>query len=216
MLTVFELTLVVVPLTVKLPVITAFPLTPKSLVTVKSLPIVTSLGKPIVTLTSVLSLVTAVSISFVVPKNCKSSAIKSTFCVVLASSIVNIVARPVSPEPSPTNEPVIVEVPRRLPILFAEILLLPADISFANAIAFPSEDKILLPAVICIGASNSMLPVPLPFVSVISPFSVCSVIVSAPVSKSFRDSPASVCTVKSVPSVDSTCCPLIYNEPDDR
>ena len=74
----------------------------------------------------------------------------------------------------------------------------------------------MLPAVTCIGASNSMLPVPLPFVSVISPFAVCSVIVSAPVSNTLNDSPASVCTNKSVPSVDSTCCPLIYNEPDDR
>ena len=55
MLTVFELTVVVVPLTVKLPAI------------------VTLLGNPTVTLTSVPDLVTAVSISFVVPMICKSS-----------------------------------------------------------------------------------------------------------------------------------------------
>ena len=80
---------VCVPLTVKLPVIVASPailivapVISSELsvpVTVKSLPIVTSFGKPIVTLTSFPTLVTAVSISFVVPINCKSSADKSTF-----------------------------------------------------------------------------------------------------------------------------------------
>jgi len=65
--TVVESTDVVVPCTSKLPT------------TVKSFPIVTSSGKLNVTFTSLPTLVTAVAISFAVPKNCKSSAIKSTF-----------------------------------------------------------------------------------------------------------------------------------------
>jgi hypothetical protein len=90
------------------------------------------------------------------------------------------------------------------PLKFAaNILLEPKLTSLANEIAFPSEDRMFLPAAICTGASNSMLPVPVA-VSVISPFTDSNVIVSLPVSKIFTDSPASVLNVKSVPSVDNT------------
>ena len=58
-------------------------------VTVKLFPTVTSSGKPKVTLTSFPTLVTAVSISFAVPKNCKSSADKSTSCDPESPSTVN-------------------------------------------------------------------------------------------------------------------------------
>ena len=78
---------VTLPLTVK------FLVTVASLVTDKSCPIVTSFGRPSVTVTSLLDLATVVSISFVVPKICKSSASKSTFCVVEPSaSTVKVVA----------------------------------------------------------------------------------------------------------------------------
>jgi len=66
------------------------------------------LGKPNVTLTSLPTFVTAVSISFVVPMICKSSVCKSTFCVPVSPSTVKVDATPVNPEPSPTNEPLIV------------------------------------------------------------------------------------------------------------
>ena len=91
-----------------------------------------------------------------------------------------------------------------IPFKFAaNISFEPKSTSLANEIAFPSEDKTFLPAAICIGASNSMLPVPVA-VSVISPFTDSKVIVSLPVSNIFTDSPASVWKVKSVPSVEST------------
>jgi hypothetical protein len=50
-------------------------------------------------------LVTAVVISSVVPKICRSSVIRSTSCVPVSPSTVNVVANPVNPEPSPSNEP---------------------------------------------------------------------------------------------------------------
>ena len=40
--------------------------------------------------------------------------------------------------------------------------------------------------------------------------------VSEPSSNILIDSPLSVVTLNSVPVVESTCCPLIYNEPEDR
>ena len=40
--------------------------------------------------------------------------------------------------------------------------------------------------------------------------------VSEPVSNIFIDSPPSVVTLNSVPVVESTCCPFIYNDPDER
>ena len=94
--------------------------------------------------------------------------------------------------------------------------ILPVTINpLPKTIEFPSEDITLLPAVICIGASNSILPVP-EELNVISPSTVCSVIVSEPVSNIFIDSPLSVVTLNSVPVVESTCCPFIYNDPDER
>jgi len=60
-------------------------------VTVKSPAIVTLVGKPIVTLTSVPTLVTAVVISFEVPKNCKSSAAKLVDADPVSPSTVNSV-----------------------------------------------------------------------------------------------------------------------------
>ena len=84
-----------------------------------------------------------------------------------------------------------------------------------NTTELPSEDRILLPAAICIGASNSILPLP-EAVKVISPSTVCNVMVSEPSSNILIDSPLSVVTLNSVPVVESTCCPLIYNEPEDR
>ena len=71
-------TVVVVPLTVKLPVIVAF------LVTDKSLPIVTSSGNAIVTLLSV----TVAVISFVVPENVSVSDNNETVSVVDVSSLI--------------------------------------------------------------------------------------------------------------------------------
>ena len=71
---------------------TVLPLTCKSVVTVKSFPIVTSFGNPTITLTSVPTLVTAVSISFVVPRICKSSVNSATFCAPESPSTVNSVA----------------------------------------------------------------------------------------------------------------------------
>ena len=65
-MTVAELTVVVVPLTVKFPV------------TDKLLPTVTLFGNPIVALTSVPTFVTATSTSFVVPRICKSSVNRFT------------------------------------------------------------------------------------------------------------------------------------------
>ena len=119
---VVESTDVVVPCTSKLPT------------TVKSFPIVTSSGKLIVTLTSLPTLVTAVEISFAVPKNCKSSANRSTSCVApSSSSIVKLVANPVNPEPSPTNEPVIVEVPAISPIDAPLILPLPKSVAWLES-----------------------------------------------------------------------------------
>jgi hypothetical protein len=64
-----------VPSTTVLPVAPAtvnlFESTTKSVVTVRSFPTVTSLGNPTTTFTSVPTLVTAVSISLVVPSKCK-------------------------------------------------------------------------------------------------------------------------------------------------
>ena len=40
--------------------------------------------------------------------------------------------------------------------------------------------------------------------------------VSEPSSKILIDSPLSVVTLSSVPVVERTCCPLIYNDPEDR
>ena len=60
-------------------------------------------GRFNVTLTSVPTFVTAVVILSVVPKICKSSAIKSTVCVPVSPSTVKLVANPVNPEPSPSN-----------------------------------------------------------------------------------------------------------------
>ena len=65
------------------------------------------------------------------------------------------------------------------------------------------------------GASNSILPVPEDD-SVMSPFSDCRVIVSDPSSKILIDSPLSVVILSSVPVVEITCCPLMYNDPEDR
>ena len=59
--------------------------------TVKSPPTVTSSGKPTVTLTSVPTLVTAVSISFAVPMICKSSVARLTSCVPESPSTVRLV-----------------------------------------------------------------------------------------------------------------------------
>ena len=64
------------------------------------------LGNPNVTFTSLPTLVTAVSISLVVPKICKSSSNKSTSCVPVSPSTVRFVANPVNPDPSPLKEPV--------------------------------------------------------------------------------------------------------------
>ena len=100
-------------------------------------------------------------------------------------------------------------------VIFPTVILLePRVTSSVIEIAFPSEDRMFLPALICIGASNSIWPVPLE-VNVISPFAVSNVIVSFAVSNIFVDSPASVWIVKSVPSVESTWIPLMYNEPED-
>ena len=71
---------------------TVLPFTCKSVVTVKSFPIVTSFGNPIIALTSVPTLVTAVSISFAVPRICKSSVNRSTFCAPASPSTVKAVA----------------------------------------------------------------------------------------------------------------------------
>ena len=78
--TVVELTVVVVPFTVKSPV------------TAKLFPIVTLFGNPIIALTSVLTFDTATSISFVVPRICKSSVNRSTSSEPLSPSTVKAVA----------------------------------------------------------------------------------------------------------------------------
>ena len=76
----------------------------------------------------------------------------------------------------PSNEPVVVsnvllKVPTSTPSTFPVKVILPVIIKpFPKTIEFPSDDRTLLPAVIWIGASNSILPVP-DDVSVISPFS---------------------------------------------
>jgi hypothetical protein len=91
------------PLTFKLPSMTVLPVAPatvkladptsKSVVTVRSLVIVTSFGNPTCNVTSVPDLVTAVFTSFVVPIILKSSVNKSTSCVAEPSeSIVRAVA----------------------------------------------------------------------------------------------------------------------------
>jgi len=102
--TVVDSTVVVVPCTVRLPEITTLSVRPlprlidetltfKSPVTVKSLLIVTSLGKPTCNVTSVPDLDTAVSISFVVPIIFRSSVSRSTSSVATPSeSIVRAVA----------------------------------------------------------------------------------------------------------------------------
>ena len=110
----------------------------------------------------------------------------------------------------PSNDPVVVskvllKVPTSTPSTFPVSVILPVIINpLPKTIEFPSEDKTLFPAVICIGASNSILPVP-EDVSVISPFSDWRVIVSEPSSKILIDSPLSVVTLNSVPVVESTC-----------
>jgi hypothetical protein len=65
-------------------------------------------GRFNVTFTSVPTFVTAVVILSVVPKICKSSSVKFTSSVPESPSTVNVEATPVNPEPSPTNEPLIV------------------------------------------------------------------------------------------------------------
>ena len=105
---VVELTDVVVPATVKFPPTvklpcvstvsvlwlpnTTLPFAWKTPVTVKLLPIVTSSGNPTVTFTSVPTLVTAVSISFAVPKTWKSSVRSATSCDPESPSTVKAVA----------------------------------------------------------------------------------------------------------------------------
>ena len=69
-------------LTVSTLLVVVVPVTCKSPSTVKSLPIVTSFGRPIVNETSVPDLVTAVTISFVVPIILRSSSAKDTSWVV--------------------------------------------------------------------------------------------------------------------------------------
>ena len=76
---------------VALPNVT-FPLTTKLSVTVKSDPIVTSSGKPTVTVTSVPDLATAVVTSWAVPTILKSSVNKATSPVPESPSTVNAVA----------------------------------------------------------------------------------------------------------------------------
>ena len=95
--------LIAEPLTFKLPLITVLPVAPatvklepptsKSVVTVKSLEIVTSFGNPTCNVTSVPDLVTAVFTSFVVPIIFRSSVSRSTSSVAEPSeSIVRAVA----------------------------------------------------------------------------------------------------------------------------
>ena len=78
------------------------------------------------------------------------------------------------------------------------------DNPLPNCISLPSEDNILFPAPTCIGASNSMLPLP-EELNVISPSSVWSVMVSEEVSIILIDSPSSVVILNSLPVVDITC-----------
>ena len=87
-----ELTAVVEPLTVRLPVITALPPILASPVTVRSSPIVTSSGKARVTVTSVPDLATLVAISFAVPTILKSSVRSATSSVPASASTVKEVA----------------------------------------------------------------------------------------------------------------------------
>jgi hypothetical protein len=79
-------------LTVKLPVNVVLPVTPKSFVTVKSLPIVTSSGNAIFKVTSVPDFEDVVTISFAVPVICRSSVRRSTSPVPESPSTVNAVA----------------------------------------------------------------------------------------------------------------------------
>ena len=92
-----------VPLTVKLPVITALPPIDASPVTVRSSPIVTSSGKARVTVTSVPDLATVVEISFAVPTIRRSSVRSDTSPVPESPSTVKAVA--ILAVPAAVNRP---------------------------------------------------------------------------------------------------------------
>jgi len=104
-LTVVESIVVVVPCTCKSPVTVTLP---------ESVGLVTNPNSTVLVAES-----TETSISFDVPAKISESFRRSSESFVPSSDaeMIRLVARPVSPEPSPTNEPVNVEVPAASPKL---------------------------------------------------------------------------------------------------
>jgi len=180
-----------------------------SLVTVKSCPIVTSSGKPIVTV-SVVAVLTSTSLA--VPANVKVSVCRSIAWGFEPSVKFNVVAIPVNPEPSPSNEPlndpeavspeIVVRVSPKATVSFpivilsftnwalviVSLLIWPAIVS---AVIVPPKE-ISWPAIVIPSFTN------LAFVILVSAIPIVIVWAEADASIPFAPAKSNVCVSKSI------------------